>query len=324
MKKKRGSLLYMQKKYIILFLIILVTFNLANSQQPQYTVKHFVSALDTSEFKNAASPKNGFGRYYILTEPEIWDTDDNHTTHFRGGGKSALICIEGNYKNGKKNGIFSFFLIDSLNHSIKYKIWEQAYVNDKLNGEWKTYNLKGTMVKVQNYKNDSLHGLSREYWIDGKRIMEEREFENGSGKYIARSSYKSGKLQTEQSFKNGVVDGFAKEYYENGVLKEQLTIINGEASGPAKRFYENGILKEEVTLQNGKLHKIRKYYYPNGKLWIEQEYNQGLPWTVIANYDDKGNKKNAGTLKNGNGTLLLYNEDGTVRETLNYINGKQQ
>ncbi len=314
----------MKHKLIFFTLTTSLFFQLAAAQQPLYTIKQFVSIYDTSEFKNAQAPKNGFGRNYILTEPETWDTDDNNTTHVRGGGRTALVCIEGMYKAGKKNGIFSFFLIDSSDHSRRFKIWEQTYVNDKLNGQWKTYNLKGTLIRVQNFKNDSLNGISRNYWIDGQTIIEEQEYFNGRNKFLIRTFYKSGKIETEQSFENGVINGISKSYYENGIIQEQMTMKNDQPNGPAKKFYEDGTLKEEVTLVNGKFDKIRKYYHPNGQLWIEQEYLNGLPWTVIANYDEKGNRRNAGSLKDGNGTLILYNEHGTIRETLTYVNGIQQ
>jgi antitoxin component YwqK of YwqJK toxin-antitoxin module len=54
------------------------------------------------------------------------------------------------------------------------------------------------------------------------------------------------------------------------------------------------------------------------------EYKNGKSWKVISNFDNKGNKRNPGTLNNGNGTLILYNEDGSIRETLTYKNGEQQ
>ena len=38
----------------------------------------------------------------------------------------------------------------------------------------------------------------------------------------------------------------------------------------------------------------------------------------------KGNKRDAGTLKNGNGTVILYDEDGTVMEIMTYKNGVEQ
>ena len=272
----------------------------AFTQQPKYTEKHFVSHHDTTEFKPIVPKKDGFVRTFIISDALIWDTDDNNTTHVKGNAVNALICIEGNYKNGKRDGIFTFFVFDSLDHSKKYKIWEQTFVNDRLNGKWRTFNLKGTMVSYQTYKNDTLKGIARSYWIDGESIMWEQEFFNGPNKFIVR------------------------EFHKPGILKLERMIENGILNGPAKSFYEDGKLMEEIYFKDGKYDKTRKYYHPNGQLWIEQEYKNGLRWNVIANYDAKGNKRDAGTLKNGNGTVILYNDDGTVRETVTYKNGVEQ
>jgi antitoxin component YwqK of YwqJK toxin-antitoxin module len=65
----------------------------------------------------------------------------------------------------------------------------------------------------------------------------------------------------------------------------------------------------------------KKYYFPSGKIWIEQELKNGKPWTVIANYTENGQKRDAGTLKEGNGMVIFYNDDGTIRETVVYKNG---
>ena len=142
----------MRKKFFLPLVLVITITQAAIGQQPKYTKKHFASVLDTIAFKPPPPSKDGFKRYFIVSVPEIWDTDDDNTTHIRGGGVSAVICIEGMFMNGKKNGTFGFFVIDSLDQSKKYKLWEQTYVNDKLNGEWKTYNLKGTVIKIQTFK----------------------------------------------------------------------------------------------------------------------------------------------------------------------------
>tara|TARA_R110000796_G_scaffold63858_1_gene147658 strand:+ start:6216 stop:7322 length:1107 start_codon:yes stop_codon:yes gene_type:complete len=63
------------------------------------------------------------------------------------------------------------------------------------------------------------------------------------------------------------------------------------------------------------------FYYSNGNIWSERLYKNGFPWTVISNYDPKGNTQEMGTLKNGNGTLMIYNEKGDVISEDSYING---
>jgi len=270
------------------------------SQQPKYTKKYFVSYHDTSLFKPMIPKDNGFVRTFIVSGFDIWDTDEKNTTHVTGGIPSALICIEGKYENKKRNGLFTYYLIDSFDHTKRYKLYEQTFVNDKLTGQWKHFNLKGTVIRYQTYKNDSLNGISRDYWIDGKTIMDEREYFNGTNKFIGR------------------------KYSNTGILMQEMTIENGVLNGLGKKYYEDGKVQEEVHFKNGEFDKTRKYYHPNGQLWIQQDYKDGLHWNVIANYDEKGNKRNPGTLKNGNGTIIFYNDDGTIRETITYKNGVEQ
>lgn len=267
-------------------------------QQPDYTFKHFVTKLDTSEFK-ILNPKNvGVMRTYIESGAEIWDLDDANKTYIRGN-QPVLLCIEGQKRNNKKEGVFSFYVIDSLDHSKRYKLWEEEYSNDKLNGQWRTYTLKGTLVKFDTFKDDSLNGISRTFWIDGKKVWDEKEYFNGSNKFIQ------------------------KEFFESGRVKIEIPYENGVLTGPGKKYYESGITQEEVDFKNGKMDGIRKYYHPNGQLWIEEIYKDGKNWTVISNYTDKGQKRDAGTLKNGNGTVIYYDDDGTVWKVSKFINGEE-
>lgn len=270
------------------------------AQEPKYTRKHFLVQLDTTEFK-IALPENGNGKQitYLSTSPQIWDIDDDNTT-FVTLGQNALIRVEGTQINHKRQGTFSFYLIDSLDHKKIYKIWEQSIKNDKLNGVWTTYTLKGTVAVTQTFKDDSLDGPTRNYWIDGTSIMSETDYFNGKSKYIAKEFFQNGKVATETPYDHGQVTGLAKRYYEDGSLKETANFKNSDFDG------------------------TRKYYYPNGQLWIEQIYKNGKSWTVVANFTSNGTKRNPGTLLNGNGTLIFYNEDGTIRETQTFVNGIQK
>src|SRR6185436_4826346 len=141
----------------LLFLLIAVVAFSAKSiaQQPRYTKKRFVDYDDPKEFVRVVPEKNGLLRTYLLISPEIWDLDDEQSTYVKGG-QQALVCIEGQRKNGRREGIYTAYLLDSADHKKRYKIWEQTYTGDKLNGQWKTYTLKGGLVRFQTYKNDSL------------------------------------------------------------------------------------------------------------------------------------------------------------------------
>ena len=266
------------------------------AQQPRYTKKRFVDQDDPKEFVRLVPKKDGLMRTYLLITPEIWDLDDDENTYVKGG-EQALVCVEGQYKKGQREGVYTAYLLDSADHKKRYKIWEQTYAGNKLNGQWRIYTLKGGLVRFETYKNDSLDGPARNYWIDGKSIMEERIYFNGKSKYVV------------------------KDYSREGVVLEETTMVNDIPNGPAKKYYPNGILMDELMLVNGRPDGTRKYYYPSGKLWVESVMKNGRPWTVIANFTEGGNKRDAGTLKDGNGTMIFYNSDGGIRETVTYKNG---
>ena len=64
------------------------------------------------------------------------------------------------------------------------------------------------------------------------------------------------------------------------------------------------------------------FQYEDGKIWSERLYKNGSPWTVISNYDSLGNLQEKGTLKDGTGTLNIYNEKSKLIEIRYYKNGR--
>ena len=62
-------------------------------------------------------------------------------------------------------------------------------------------------------------------------------------------------------------------------------------------------------------------YHANGQRWSEMIYKEGKGWEILFNYDQTGEPQNQGTLKNGNGTVILYNEDGKETAIMTFNNG---
>ena len=95
--------------------------------------------------------------------------------------------------------------------------------------------------------------------------------------------------------------------------------INGKAGGfgaitPSKYIIET------IAMAPG-FNGIKIYEYSNGKLWSEREYKNGRPWNIISNYDHNGNPHEKGSLKEGNGTIYLYDESGSLIQIRYYKNG---
>ena len=74
-------------------------------------------------------------------------------------------------------------------------------------------------------------------------------------------------------------------------------MINEQYVGQIEVFYENGNPKVTLFYKNGSLMEVNSYF------------------------DKDGNKLDKGTLKNGNGTLKEYDENGKLLNTKIYENG---
>lgn len=284
------------KQTFIFLLALLIELNLI-AQSPIQTSKFLKTEIDTSNYKLIIPEKEGFQRTYILDSTQIWDINDDSTTYIKTKIK-AFIIVEGNIKDDKPNGIFTYFLLDSINPKRKYKLWEQSFFNSKLNGRWSVFSLNGSLCYFETYKNDSLNGLTREFQTDGKTIVKEFEYFGGESKNIFREYFFNGKIKAETHYDDFKLNGLTKRYYDNGNMLECINFTDNEFNGNWK------------------------YYYPNGQLWLEKIYKMGKSWEAVASFTKNGEKRNPGTLKNGNGTTIYYNEDGTIREIVTYKNGK--
>ncbi|AYB33539.1 toxin-antitoxin system YwqK family antitoxin [Chryseolinea soli] len=281
-----------------LTVIFLLTSASVMAQSPRYATKHLLSTNDGTFKDFNAAKKNGKVVSYLETNAVLWDIDDDNTTVIKISGPT-LLCFEGTWKNGKKEGQVNVYVIDSVNRQRRYKIWEQQYQNDHLNGEWREYTLRGTLASLRTFQNDSLQGIAREYWIDGT-IKDEREYLGSSQHYIEHT------------------------LRPDGTLEKILTIRNGQRNGVGREYYPDGKVMEEVNFKDDNFHGPRKYFYPNGQLWIEQIDKDGLQWEVVSNFTEDGKRRDAGTLRNGNGTIIFYNENGSVRKVSTFLNGVEQ
>ncbi|MGA2624483.1 MAG: hypothetical protein ABSF91_11560 [Bacteroidota bacterium] len=77
----------------------------------------------------------------------------------------------------------------------------------------------------------------------------------------------------------------------------------------------------ETIKQSPKYSGVLKWFHENGKLWSERLIKDGRMWSVLNNFDKNGKSVETGTLKDGNGTLYIYDEDGKLLSIDNYLHG---
>ena len=137
------------------------------------------------------------------------------------------------------------------------------------------------------------------------------------------------KICNRKEFESRKHNGVVKRYYDNGMLKISGHNKDTVPYGNWKEYYpctnpcsgNIGHVKAEYSFKNGNLHGSWKYYHKNGRLWTDRQYKNGKLMEILSNCNSHGNPLDAGTLKNGNGTVKVYDESGKLLETLYFKNG---
>ena len=235
--------------------------------------------------------------------------------------KNGQIKVQGNNKDGKRDGEFKAFLRNGKSAgSVFYKdgkIIKSTLVNSmKDNASFSlttdiNYNLNSNEIITDEFPN----GLLKQYFIYNKNRLLDGE---------SREYYEEGDIKSISHFKNHIPDGVFISYYQNGNMEEKYAYVNGQANGECLSYYENGKLEERYFLKNGEIDGEAFAYYPSGKLEVKDFFKDGKKEGESIFYHENGNIKQKSTFKNGKreGDLFIYFPSGKLRQTEKYINGK--
>ena len=235
--------------------------------------------------------------------------------------KNGQIKVQGNNKDGKRDGEFKAFLRNGKSAgSVFYKdgkIIKSTLVNSmKDNASFSlttdiNYNLNSNEIITDEFPN----GLLKQYFIYNKNRLLDGE---------SREYYEEGDIKSISHFKNHIPDGVFISYYQNGNMEEKYAYVNGQANGECLSYYENGKLEERYFLKNGEIDGEAFAYYPSGKLEVKDSFKNGKSEGESIIYHENGNIKQKSIFKNGKreGDLFIYFPSGKLRQTEKYINGK--
>ena len=117
------------------------------------------------------------------------------------------------------------------------------------------------------------------------------------------------------------LNGNVKEYNE---LFDNIEFVgkylNGKRNGKGKEYYFDGILEFEGEYLNGQRNgKGKEYDYDSHKIKFEGEYKNGFKW----NGKGYNNNNIVYELKNGNGYVKEYYDNGILRFEVEYLNGNR-
>jgi antitoxin component YwqK of YwqJK toxin-antitoxin module len=155
------------------------------------------------------------------------------------------VRYEGEFKNGKEIGTFTFY-----NQGSSYPAIVKIFSNTSDTASVKFYDktrikTKGKMVGKKRV------GKWIYYFADGKRVF------------------------SEENYVDGVLHGVVKNYYDNGNLTEETYYKDGKKHGTSKIYTESGILIEDVNYENGKLNGLAKYFDIKGVIKEKGMYAYG-------------------------------------------------
>ena len=207
--------------------------------------------------------------------------------------KNGKIKLQGNYKEGRRNGEFKTFLKNSKSAgSVIYKdgkiIKSTLIKSMKENASFSiltniNYNSNSHEIVTDEFPN----GLLKQYFTFNKNELLDGE---------SRQYYEEGEIKSVSPFKNNVANGTFISYYQNGNIKEKHTYKDGNEEGEGIFYYENGKLEEKYFMKNGKLDGEAINYFEDGKIKNKAIFKDGVTLEEEV-YKDNEVRKN--TFKNG-------------------------
>lgn len=241
--------------------------------------------------------------------------------------KNGKIKIQGNYKEGRRNGEFKTFLKNSKSAgSVIYK--DGKIIKSTLIKSMKD-NASFSPISYVNYDLDTSYSIGK---VDfPNKLLKTYYMYNKKGVLNGDSIkyYEEGNIQSIVPYKNNLVEGLIIRYYENGNIKEDVNYKNDKMNGEAKSYDENGklngrtIFKDDIKLEE-EVHKeneILKNTFKNGEV-VKQDIcspNGTLKERRVLN----GNEMEYSTFyENGNVKQKILTKDKVIiKEQLYARNG---
>jgi len=311
----------MSKYYYTLSFILLTIYSFADNPSKNKTVKVFYQEVNK---------KNKLVDGSIQQEFEVLESNDTIKNGFyRAYDRYKKLLISGNYTHNRKIGNWIFYSNGIVESTGNYK-------DDLEDGKWTFYN--GKNLKAEGYYLKGLPiGLWKQYRSNGN-VDSEINYNDDSKLNGSCKLYNSkGNLQIQGEFLNGLKNGLWIHYRENGNLICKIMYKNDKKNDTSYTFfndnirskqkiYSNGILLQQTSYYiSGKLkstHNIsdtitrvytNKDYYENGQLNSERVSNDSMLLS-IKYFGKKGNPLDNGDYKDGNGSLLSYDDDTLISE----------
>lgn len=223
--------------------------------------------------------------------------------------------MEGNYKNGKKNGVFITYYSSSTQAKK-----EEEYLYDILHGYVKEYFETGEQSAQKKYVN----GLRNGEWYSITTGGEKEYLVYKNDQIISRKKTMANGQSTEEEYPLDGNPGIKKIYYPNDQLKTEYFVegyskdnkwISQKKCGLEKAYFDNGKIQHEKNWQNDKLNGISKTYNKNGIIKDITHYSIGKKEGQTIQFSENKIKSVGTYTKNKKtGEWFFFNADGTIKK----------
>ena len=200
---------------------------------------------------------------------------------------------------------------------------EVNFSDDKMNGYFKEYSIKGSLLNTTKYINGAIENNAPEL---AKLDVKTAYYDNGAVKFTA--TYKDGVaegIQREFSPEGNVIG--AKVFVEGVLTGEGILDTAGRQQGVWKEYHPNGELKSQGEYVNGKRIGDWVFYHPNKKVEQKGKYDKkGRAQGSWKWYYDTGNLLREESYRNDllDGTMTEYSDSGKVITKGDYIDGLKE
>jgi len=133
------------------------------------------------------------------------------------------ILVSSNYNN---NGEFHGKTV-TFTGNKGVKTTEGDYKNGEKNGKWTYWNENGQKESERTYKDGEKDGLWT-YWHENGQKESEETYKDGELDGLSTTWYENGQKSEEGTHKNGEQDGLWTQWYENGQKRESKLYKDGE------------------------------------------------------------------------------------------------
>ncbi len=192
----------------------------------------------------------------------------------------------------------------------------------KLNGQYKSYFINGTLEK-EGFYTDNLPDSMWVYYFESGQPKMKGMLENGSSHGLWKYFYESGQLQMAGVIINGRREGNWEFYFENGKVKSEGQYKNNKKEGVWDYFYEEGELKAQAffTHDRGKY----KEYFADGKIKAEGLNVNGESDSTWVFYHENGKIEATGDFEHGKrtGVWKYFYDDESPSAHGNFVEGEK-